>query len=356
VRQLTFPAFSDITTGAHHREPGVPWYRRFILSKQPARMLMLVAVFGLIGHGSAAATDISQASVSAGARSPIPPAGPPPTSRGTISCPAITKAAIQNFLTCQYAGPGGAHMTFYLYVPRGYDPSQSYPLVLLLHGGGERATPGQSAAQNRSVLLSQEYVAVWGPGWPTASASVQVNHPSFIVVPQVTGSNRFVNVEASNASYALAAQPAQSLSMAITIVQLLEEQSSSIDSNRLYVTGLSMGGFGVWDAIERWPSLFAAAVPVAGGGDPALAGRVAQMPTWDFHGAADTNVPVQASRLMIQALQNAGGQPCYTEYPGQPHSIWELVYGLAKTPANPLYPWLFAQNLRGSAAGSPTCG
>ncbi len=100
--------------------------------------------------------------------------------------------------------------------------------------------------------------------------------------------------------------------------------------------------------------MFAAAVPVSGAGDPTQVDRIAQMPLWDFHGGADTNVPVQGSREMIQALRSAGGDPCYTEYPGQSHAIWDLVYGLDNNAGNPLYPWLFAQRLGNPA--SPSCG
>ncbi len=243
---------------------------------------------------------------SAQATGPVPTAGIPTVTSGAIACPALTPTSVQDFLTCQYEGTGGEAMTFYLYVPRGYDPQKSYPLVLLLHGGGERADPQASAAQNRTNVLKQEYVRVWGPGYPSASDSVQNRWPSFVVVPQVSGSNRWVNVDASVASYSLSTQPSPSLQMAMAIVQLLRQQlGAAIDSTRLYVTGISMGAFGVWDAIERWPTVFAAAVPVSGAGDPTQVDRIAQMPLWDFHGGADTNVPVQGSREMIQALRSA---------------------------------------------------
>jgi predicted peptidase len=241
-------------------------------------------------------------------------------------------------------------MTFYLYVPRGYDPHRSYPLVLMLHGSGESAHARWTAAQNESVILTQEYVAVWGSGYPTAASSVQARWPCFVVVPQLVDPARWVNVPGNMASYALTAQPAQALLTAIDIVQLLGQQTVGIDPTRLYVTGISMGAFGVWDALERWPSLFAAGVPVAGAGDTTLADRMVQMPLWVFHGSSDTNVPVAGSRQMIAALQQAGGQPCYTELAGQPHGIWSAVYGLVGNPANPLYPWLFAQSTTGPLA------
>ncbi len=84
-------------------------------------------------------------------------------------------------------------MTFYLYVPQEYNPSDSstlqqrYPLTLILHGGGERADPKKTATQNRAAVLNQEYIDVWGPGWPPGGKSVQASWPGFVVVPQVVG-------------------------------------------------------------------------------------------------------------------------------------------------------------------------
>src|SRR6266480_5544053 len=116
-------------------------------------------------------------------------------------------------------------------------------------------------------------------------ANVQEHWPSFIVVPQVVNSQRWVNVPASQGSYTLAAQPTDSLRMAKEIVDALQKQYLNIDSHRLYITGLSMGGYGTWDAIERWPGYFAAAAPLAGAGDPSKASRLVSLPIWAFHGS-----------------------------------------------------------------------
>ncbi len=284
-----------------------------------------------------------------------------PVPAGKISCPPSSDGA-QDFLTCEYAVryaiPEMASMTFYLYLPRGYDPTQSYPLVLLLHGVGESAQSNLSLEQNRDVLLTDEYASVWGPGYPNyGDPSVQDHWPCFVVVPQVVSPNRWVNVPSSKGTYQLLAQPSQSLLMAVEIVELLQRQYTSIDANRLYVTGISMGAFGVWDAIERWPSLFAAAVPVSGAGDPdpAFVARIVRISLWDFHGGDDTLVPVEGSQEMIAALQAAGGHPCYTEIPGIGHSIWGQVYGISQNPDNPLYPWLFAQRKGGSPTSPAAC-
>ena len=112
----------------------------------------------------------------------------------------------------------------------------------------------------------------------------------------------------------------------------------SIDESRLYVTGLSMGGFGAWDAIQRYSNRFAAAVPICGGGDPAFAKQLVHVPVWAFHGELDTAVKPLRSRDMIAALKAAGGTPKYTEYPGVGHNSWAATYANRE-----MYAWLFAQ-------------
>ena len=112
----------------------------------------------------------------------------------------------------------------------------------------------------------------------------------------------------------------------------------AIDTDRIYVMGLSMGGYGTWDMIQRYPEMFAAAVPICGGGDATKAERIARMPVWAFHGNRDTVVPTSRSRDMIEAMRKAGGSPRYTESPGVGHGVWGVAFGdpeLAK--------WLFAQ-------------
>ena len=112
-----------------------------------------------------------------------------------------------------------------------------------------------------------------------------------------------------------------------------------VDEKRIYVTGASMGGFGTWDIIQRQPTLFAAAMPVCGGGDTALAPQIKQIPIWAFHGGNDDAVKTSRSRDMIEALKKAGGTPRYTEYPGVRHDAWTPTY------ANPaVLKWLFDQS------------
>jgi len=100
-----------------------------------------------------------------------------------------------------------------------------------------------------------------------------------------------------------------------------------INTKKIYVTGLSMGGFGTWDLISRIPERIAAAAPVCGGGDETQAAKLVDIPIWVFHGSEDTVVPVDRSRHMVQAIKDAGGTKIkYTEYPGIGHGSWKPAY------------------------------
>ncbi|HET7035347.1 MAG TPA: alpha/beta hydrolase-fold protein, partial [Thermomicrobiaceae bacterium] len=221
--------------------------------------------------------------------------------------------APSDYRTCLYRDTHGLTMTFYLYLPSHFDAAQRYPLVLLLHGGGERYDPNRSAQANRDVLLSDPYAAVWGPGIDTPySPTVQQTWPSVVVVPQVVVGQSFVSVPSNTGSYRLPPQPTDALRLTKEIVDALQQQVPQIDAKRRYVTGLSMGGYGAWELLERYPGYFAAAAPICGGGDPAQAAPLAQLPIWAFQSADDPIVPVQATRDMIAAIEAAGGSPRYT--------------------------------------------
>ncbi len=254
---------------------------------------------------------------------------PTPTPR-----PPGAPVPVGTFVTRVYRDESGNSMTYHLYGPNRYAPEGTYPLVLVLHGGGERADPALTPEQNRAVVLRQAYVTAF------TTASTQDRWPCFVVVPQATTSQRWVNVPASISSYTLAAQPSLALTLAMEIVQHLVQTYPTIDGNRIYVGGISMGAFGTWEAAERWPETFAAAFPIAGAGDPQAALALAQVPIWAFHGSGDALVPVQGSRLMVQAMRAAGGTVCYSEYPGAAHDIWITVRPLAQPK---VLAWLFSQ-------------
>lgn len=266
-----------------------------------------------------------------------------PAASATARLPSMTVPE-GAFATRLFTDTGGNRMTYYLYGPDGYTPNGRYPLVVVLHGGGERADPALSAAQNAQVLLRQDYLQAF------ASSAVQKKWPCFVVAPQVTTAQRWVSVPASVKSYALAPQANQVLATARELVQALERIYPMIDSNRVYIGGISMGGFGTWEALERWPDTFAAGFPMAGAGDPKAAAAMAHDPVWAFQGGADTLVPTGASLLMVQAVRKVGGEACYTEYPGMAHDIWDTV----RPQRDPqLLAWLFSQTKVPHPASAP---
>jgi predicted peptidase len=226
-------------------------------------------------------------------------------------------------------------MTYYLHVPDEDNLSPHfYPLVLLLHGGGEHGQSAASPEQNRSILVDAPYVKQW------TTDHVQGRWPSFIVVPQLMNDQRWVDVPSAQGSYHLAPRPTVALLLAKEIVDALLRIYPDIDAGRLYITGISLGGYGVWDAIERWPVTFAAAAPVSGGGDPTGANQLIYLPVWAFQGGNDGDPSPSASRAMIQAIRAAGGHPLYTEFKQSGHDIWLQVY---TSPA--FLFWLFTQHL-----------
>ncbi len=212
-------------------------------------------------------------------------------------------------------------LPYRLLKPEAYDASKKYPLVLFLHGAGERGT------DNEKQLIH-------GVG-DFARAESRKKYPCFLAAPQCPTGKGWSDFLANRKS--LANEPSEPGRLALELVAALQKEFS-IDPDRLYITGLSMGGYGTWDLISRHPKLFAAAVPVCGGGDVKQAGKIAKMPIWVFHGALDPVVKPERSREMVEALQKAGGHPGYTEYPDVQHNSWVNTY---QDPV--MMAWLFAQ-------------
>ena len=124
-----------------------------------------------------------------------------------------------------------------------------------------------------------------------------------------------------------------------TLIALLDEivENYRVDESRIYLTGLSMGGFGTWSLASTCPERFAAIAPICGGGEPRMARRLRHMPTWVFHGAKDGTVPIARSEEMVEALKKAGGNVEFTVYPEAQHDSWTVTYDNPK-----LYEWFLS--------------
>ena len=209
-------------------------------------------------------------------------------------------------------------MPYRLFVPSTYDKRNQYPLVLWLCGSAGRGTNNLNQISIGNIIGSH----VW-----TAPEN-QAKHPCFVVAPQCPDNETWSDS---------GAKPAAPLTLALEILNELR-QKFRIDSRRLYVAGQSMGGFGTWSVISAHPDMFAAAIPLCGGGDETQAAKLARIPIWAYHGAKDESVNVQRSRNMIAAIRKAGGQPKYTEYPDEGHAVWTKAFSEPE-----LLPWVFSQ-------------
>jgi predicted peptidase len=223
----------------------------------------------------------------------------------------------------------GVRYPYVVYVPRNWTPARRWPVVLFLHGAGERGLDGLQATQigvGAAIRANPERI------------------PAIVVFPQAPPDQRWIGPPADAAIAALA--------------RSVEEFSG--DPDRLYLTGLSLGGYGSWHLALAHPDLFAAIAPVCGGiipngsttstrRSPLTAGAadpyaftataLRHLPTWIFHGADDTIVLPSESRKMHEALVAAGANVQYTEFPHVGHNAWDAAYG------NPdFWEWLFAQH------------
>lgn len=226
-----------------------------------------------------------------------------------------TKALAQLFEAHTFVNNQGDTLYYRLLKPLDYDPGKQYPLVISLPYGGQPGTDpirqiqGAAAAEMLSTDMNRK------------------KYPAFLFIPHCPPGSGWGGIPNYPSIDSLVYEAIRSL-----------DEQLSIDTTRRYVTGISRGGYGTWNFICTHPEMFAAAIPVCGGGDPALAAKITHVAVWAFHGKHDKNVPVSGSRDIINAIKKAGGTPRYTEYPDEGHNIW---YQVSITPG--LLDWLFAQ-------------
>ena len=228
----------------------------------------------------------------------------------------------------------GTTYRYQVYLPDNWNPNQKWPIILSLHGYGERGSDG---------LLQTDL------GLPHAIRLDRSHFPAVVVMPQCLMDHWWT-------------QPQMEEMALATLAAATKEFRGH--PKRTYLTGLSMGGYATWDIASRYPGKFAAIVPVCGGviltadllqrfpdlakdaypDEPdsyaAVAKKIGTTPVWIFHGDADERVSVDNSRKMHEALKAAGGDVKYTEYPGVAHNSWDKAYTEPQ-----LMPWLLAKSL-----------
>lgn len=223
----------------------------------------------------------------------------------------------------EFVGTNKVPLKYRLLKPFEYQPGKKYPLIVFLHGAGERGDDNQITLVHAAKDL--------------ANPKLRAQFPSYVLIPQCPNDRKWSEVDWSKDSSELPAEASQPLQ---SVKELLDEMidTAGVNPSKVYLTGLSMGGYGTWDAIARYPNFFAAAAPICGGGDPKTVGAFSSLPIWCFHGEADPVVKVKRTREMVDALKAVESPVKYTEYPGVQHDSWTATY------ANPeLYVWMFAQ-------------
>jgi len=192
---------------------------------------------------------------------------------------------------------------YLLFLPESYgQEKKNWPLILFLHGAGERGS-------------DIEKVKVHGP---PKIVQTKKDFPFIVVSPQCPEDEWWTDKTEM-------------------LINLLDDIVAryDVDTERIYLTGLSMGGYGSWALASKYPDRFAAVVPICGGGDPILARTLKDVPIWAFHGAKDSVVPVEESKRLVEAVNARGGNAKLTIYPDANHDSWTETYNNPK-----LYDWL----------------
>lgn len=223
-----------------------------------------------------------------------------------------------------YDGQSGKTLPYRIYLPKGAGGSKKTPILLLLHGAGERGSDNLTQIRNfkNAFTVAGDIIA-----------------DSIIIAPQCPSYGWWSLDEGYNDENGWLG----------AVNRLLENVKSEYkgDDERIYVSGLSMGGIATWELLQRYPDRFTAAVPVCGGGDTSLAYRLTNIPIWIYHGTADTTVSFYASQDMYDAIVNAGGNMAdFKILSGVGHNAWDAAYSDRE-----MFSWLFAQTKKKSRAG-----
>lgn len=195
-------------------------------------------------------------------------------------------------------------------------------LILFLHGAGERGNDNKAQLRHGIPDLLK---------WLK-----EKKQDAVVIAPQCNQGAWWADFRSSKGGD-LADKPSAMMTMVFEVVDQLAK-AHKVDSKRIYVTGLSMGGFGTFGAVARRPDFFAAAMPICGGGDPSTAKAIKDVPFWVFHGAADSVVPLKKSTIMVDALKDVGAEVKFTEYPNLRHDSWSATYRNPK-----VWEWLFSK-------------
>lgn len=236
----------------------------------------------------------------------------------------------QKFVSYQFkvSKLGGHILPYRYYIPDALKSNEKLPLVIFMHGAGERGF------DNRKQFFRFNPEMFWQ------------KYRCIVLAPQCDLSDKggktgaWVDTPYGDRSHHMKEEPTWELDMVIKLIRQ-KLKNNNVDPKRIYLTGLSMGGFATWELLERNAIPIAAAIPISGGGDTSQIKRIRPIPIWAFHGDADKIVPVECSRDMVQVLRQRGMQVKYDEYPGVGHDAWSITYQRKE-----VWDWLFLQRLQ----------
>lgn len=248
------------------------------------------------------------------------------------ACPMLARA--QNFEARLFLRHGDT-LPYRILLPENYDPQKKYPLILFMHGAGERGNDNEKQLTHGRKLFLDE--------------TARKKYPAIVIFPQCAAKNTWAVMDLPKDSafkWSLIKFPADvpPTKPSALLHQLMDSliASGTVDTRRLYVGGLSMGGMGTFDMLARYPKRFAAAFPICGAGNETLSSRYAKnTAVWIFHGSDDRVVPPNSSRLFYSNLRKEGADVKYTEYPGVGHNSWDNAFAEPE-----LLPWLFSHELK----------
>lgn len=225
----------------------------------------------------------------------------------------------------------GDTLPYRILLPKNYNPNVKYPLILFLHGSGERGNDNTLQLTHGGTLFLKE--------------SIRREYPAVVVFPQLAKNHYWSSFESNNTntsrSFAYPEKPKKVKHQELlkSLIKKLKKEFS-LDNDRFYVGGLSLGGMGTFEIIYNNPKLFAAAFPICGGANPKIAKRISNPSWWIFHGADDVVVPAEYSQQMHDALKQQGADVKLSIYPSVKHDSWTNAF------AEPdLLKWLFSKSL-----------
>jgi len=249
-----------------------------------------------------------------------------------LALPLISKAQLAkpNFERGMYIAKGDT-LPYRILFPERFDPTKKYPIIIVLHGAGERGNDNQLQLKNGAALFLKP--------------DVREQFPAIVIFPQCPTNDFWsdVIVQPDSSGYKFTFQtdgkPTKAMQALMGMVDEFLDKPF-VNKHQVYVGGLSMGGMGTFEIIGREPNIFAAAFSICGGDNTLNAKKYAKkVPLWIFHGEKDKTVSADHSIVMVDAIKAAGGQPKFTLYPNDDHNSWDDAFNEPQ-----LLPWLFSNS------------